>query len=514
MPRYDPHPRNSMPAATATATAAAVAAGTKSRRSHRKSRNGCVECKRRHIRCDEGRPACTNCTIAERTCSFPLPPTPSHVSASSHASAAAPYPTATTAPYPVTNTATSLEVPGHHALPRAPHHSPARSSSSFGSRETDDYFPRPPAAAQASAYPGSASYQQSLPSFNESFADAAPAVRTGSSSGQSTVTTSTAPAPAPPTPAPAHLGSVFTPQHLVLMHHLEAGDVLGRDASAPTLDVAVRRVADCPYLIDQALSLTALHLAHRSAPDTPAAASFAHQAAELQARGLSYFAREAEYLSASSSTAAAAVVGPRFLYAGLLSLHALSDALAYLGPDVDAFLDRFVDGLAAHRGYLYALRFQTDALLRCPEAPAVLGVSTPVRGLSDPPRGGECKGLAGLVESDAVATGAPEAAACRDAASLLQWAFDLVAQTGPGQASWPHAVAMFLVLAPHDLADALRARRPVALVVLAHFAVLMHRARGHWVCADNGGYIVRAVARLLGPRYADAMRWPLEAVER
>ncbi|SPN96556.1 uncharacterized protein DNG_00079 [Cephalotrichum gorgonifer] len=41
------------------------------RRSHKKSRNGCSECKQRHIKCDEKRPACANCTITDRTCTYP-----------------------------------------------------------------------------------------------------------------------------------------------------------------------------------------------------------------------------------------------------------------------------------------------------------------------------------------------------------------------------------------------------------------------------------------------------------
>ena len=45
----------------------------KNRRSHKKSRNGCTECKRRHIRCDERRPACANCAVADLPCSFPKP---------------------------------------------------------------------------------------------------------------------------------------------------------------------------------------------------------------------------------------------------------------------------------------------------------------------------------------------------------------------------------------------------------------------------------------------------------
>ncbi|KAE8370393.1 hypothetical protein BDV27DRAFT_170078 [Aspergillus caelatus] len=40
------------------------------RRAHTKSRNGCVQCKRRHIKCDEKRPKCTNCTFSHRQCVF------------------------------------------------------------------------------------------------------------------------------------------------------------------------------------------------------------------------------------------------------------------------------------------------------------------------------------------------------------------------------------------------------------------------------------------------------------
>ncbi|RDH30291.1 hypothetical protein BDQ94DRAFT_181607 [Aspergillus welwitschiae] len=40
------------------------------RRKHKKSRLGCIECKRRRIKCDEQRPVCSQCTISERTCEF------------------------------------------------------------------------------------------------------------------------------------------------------------------------------------------------------------------------------------------------------------------------------------------------------------------------------------------------------------------------------------------------------------------------------------------------------------
>ncbi|KAF5489502.1 Sterol uptake control protein 2 [Colletotrichum siamense] len=37
---------------------------------HRKSRFGCKECKQRHVKCDESRPSCVNCSTALRRCSY------------------------------------------------------------------------------------------------------------------------------------------------------------------------------------------------------------------------------------------------------------------------------------------------------------------------------------------------------------------------------------------------------------------------------------------------------------
>ncbi|KAK4166403.1 acyl-CoA N-acyltransferase [Cladorrhinum sp. PSN259] len=40
------------------------------RRRHKKSRKGCLECKKRHIKCDETRPRCINCATVERECQY------------------------------------------------------------------------------------------------------------------------------------------------------------------------------------------------------------------------------------------------------------------------------------------------------------------------------------------------------------------------------------------------------------------------------------------------------------
>ncbi|RMZ89046.1 hypothetical protein DV736_g3722, partial [Chaetothyriales sp. CBS 134916] len=47
---------------------------SKSRKIHTKSRNGCLECKRRHIRCDETHPKCDRCVFSNRDCEYATPP--------------------------------------------------------------------------------------------------------------------------------------------------------------------------------------------------------------------------------------------------------------------------------------------------------------------------------------------------------------------------------------------------------------------------------------------------------
>ncbi|DAA74738.1 TPA_exp: putative C6 transcription factor [Trichophyton benhamiae CBS 112371] len=48
------------------------ASGFHARRSHRKSRAGCLVCKRRKVKCDEARPGCRNCSNYGVACSYPV----------------------------------------------------------------------------------------------------------------------------------------------------------------------------------------------------------------------------------------------------------------------------------------------------------------------------------------------------------------------------------------------------------------------------------------------------------
>ncbi|KAK2760697.1 hypothetical protein FQN54_001932 [Arachnomyces sp. PD_36] len=50
--------------------------GGKTRRRHLKSRNGCFECKRRRVKCDEMKPSCLRCVLSLDKCFYPSPQRP------------------------------------------------------------------------------------------------------------------------------------------------------------------------------------------------------------------------------------------------------------------------------------------------------------------------------------------------------------------------------------------------------------------------------------------------------
>ena len=95
---------------------------------------------------------------------------------------------------------------------------------------------------------------------------------------------------------------------------------------------------------------------------------------------------------------------------------------------------------------------------------------------------------------------------------MLQWAFDLSVRLPSPDV--PHAISGWHVVLPSEFADVLRDRRPEALVILAYYGVLLHRARRYWICGGNGAVLVRAIARQLGPEWGPVMRWPIDVIDR
>ncbi|CAP99523.1 hypothetical protein E8E15_007828 [Penicillium rubens] len=64
---------------------------------------------------------------------------------------------------------------------------------------------------------------------------------------------------------------------------------------------------------------------------------------------------------------------------------------------------------------------------------------------------------------------------------------------------------------PAEFLELLEARRPFALVVLAHYAVILHHLRDSWWMGDWGNMILQEIGEILDPEWQDLINWPIDA---
>ncbi|OHF00662.1 hypothetical protein CORC01_03979 [Colletotrichum orchidophilum] len=267
-------------------TSAAV--DVKLRRAHRKSRNGCKECKRRHVKCDETRPGCVNCATAERHCSY-LDSLPASARSKAGAGAGGTGPVA------------------KRALVPSSGHSPASSGSNGNSAATTTAATSPSVTAVVNDF----------------------VMRTDDDNDHNIAS--------PPN------GQFFTLEHMRLLHHLETSSNTFMPAEQfikPIVDMNLAAALNAPYLMDVLLGFAAQHLAELN----PArAAVYNHQATQLQTRALALFNDAKEDIDDDTCI-------PMFLFASTLGASVLCDILRRYRADLNGFLDQFAWYLRLHRG--------------------------------------------------------------------------------------------------------------------------------------------------------------------
>ncbi|KAK1621743.1 hypothetical protein BDP81DRAFT_336034 [Colletotrichum phormii] len=421
------------------------------RRSHKKSRNGCAECKRRHIRCDERQPSCANCEVAERACFFPppkcaqLPSQPLHQQDN--------YSEVTHAP----------DQPSY-CLPSRQVDVPAVVGLDINSHQT-----------LSGASPMLLSGIHAPPSLD---CHAALAILG-----------------TPNVPSEA----IYTPQHMIPLHHASSvPNFTGPARSA--VDIAVRRAVDSPYLLDEVLAFTAFHMIHLY---PGSAAHLRHLATELQNRALSSFTRLTETVPKDDKATAV----PRFLFSAILGRHVLADTLAHYRSDFKSFIDRLVECFNLNRGVTSVTPPARNYLQNTEISPFLNIILEAAKKMG--PTGDECGPLRRLLDDSDFSEAS--IGACREVIELLQWCFDICRVLD--EEDFSQAASTFSVKVPVGFVDMLRKHRPEALIILAHYGVLLHHCRGFWPFADAGAFIIRAIARHLGSYWQDALAWPLDVLE-
>ncbi|KAK9859283.1 hypothetical protein MYU51_016473 [Penicillium brevicompactum] len=380
------------------------------RRTHKKSRNGCIECKRRHMKCDEKRPICSNCVSSQRHCEFAEPY--SFVEGSRSASREA-----------TTASPSTVSTPG--ALPPRSVPEPVISPEDAAVNMLHVEFVHNLCSERMNI-------------FNS--VDAAPA-------------------------------TVSFPD--ILHHGLNA-----------------------PYLMNELLSLSALHL---SIVKPEKQKFYQHHSTQLQNYALSSFNALSSHITDENTI-------PIFLFAGSLGLHKLCETLVFRDDNFENFLDRFVQYVILHYGVRTVAGQGRWHLLQQSSLKPILELGERIPAL-DSTLGPVCQGLLdrirGLDLDDSIFK------VYTQAVQAVQSMMTLVEERAPGKHSLD-VLAAWSVLLPREYIDLLAERRCEALVIFAYYGALVDTHNHLWIFGDGGEYVVTSISQYLGAQWEEWLQWPLQ----
>ena len=467
----------------------------RTRRSHKKSRNGCSECKKRHIRCDERQPLCTNCEVAERSCSFPPPKAGNQDTRQGQRDRA-------TQMQRIGETVVSLHGFEIGNSSDASNIYVTDAEGAHMSRAAFSQHRNHSNLEPTSEQPSHHSFlgQDSIPSIT----------RLGTNTDQTPPLASTLQLGHVQTPPVNYLNgflsipdavpkAVFIPQHMILLRQADAvPNFTGSHGSV--VDIAIRYAIDSTYLLDEVLAFTAFHMAHLY---PQSAAQYRNLATELQTRALASFTHLTETVPIDDKETAV----PRFLFSAILGRHVLSDTLVSFCSDMHLLVDRFVECFKLTSGIRSVVPPARDYLQNSEIQPflqVILKAQSRIT-LS----GNECDPLNRLMDdSDLNETSAE---ACRQTIKLLQLSFDMCKFLD--EVDYPQSASSFSVGIYAGFIDVLRKHRPEALIILAYYGVLLHRCRSFWAFHDAGAAIIRTIAGHVGSYWQEALAWPLRELE-
>ncbi|OAA55960.1 Zn(2)-C6 fungal-type DNA-binding domain protein [Niveomyces insectorum RCEF 264] len=472
------------------------------RRGHRKSRNGCLECKRRHMKCDETRPQCANCTTVRRVCQYADPQGPSFRPPGQAPSSASTSPAGTASPASSPRyTAGSLVVAAAAAAAAGTPSSVATSSRGGDDRST-------PGASAADAL--SVAYLCSQDTdADESHGPLPEDGRSGGGGGGSSSSRrrrdSSSGADATSSSTTVNIA------HAELAFHFSLAIVVP-DLDANLVAMGTKVVVDAslraPYLLYECLAISARYL---SVLRPAQHAFYYHQAVQLQTQAIAMYKATDVFDDAASASASV----PSILFSSLLNCHSLVDVFANRDGGFGAFLDRYMQTVQLQRGIRAVSQTAWPQLLASELRP-ILDWSMPET-LTAVGAGPEfhdhryhCDELRQLVALTPTLNPVSKEA-CRTAIHYLQLGYDCLAQPVPGKYA-NRMLSIWGIFLPDEFCTLLRARQPEAVAIMAWYAVLLHEERNSWRVGDVGVFILQNVSEFLGPQWAHWLEWPTRRI--
>ena len=280
--------------------------------------------------------------------------------------------------------------------------------------------------------------------------------------------------------------------HLITDRNLfSLGDTV-KDYKA-TLDICIKKSVQAPYLLHQMLAFSARHLAVLH-PDHET--HYLEQAMSLQTRAVSLFNATRREVDSSNCV-------PILLFSINLGHHLLADALAYRGSDgLYGFLEYYTYCVDLNRG-IYNVAASAWPLLVESEIEPVLSWSR--KESAKEPTGTECAPISKLVD-DTTTLDEKEKGVCRSAIKYLQVGFDAMSSKEEGARY--RMIFQWTMLASPEFNSLLSEGKPEALILLSHYALLLHYGRRLWQVDDAGEYLIGAIRDYLGPEWHFWLEYP------
>ncbi len=423
------------------------------RRSHRKSRHGCKECKQRHAKCDESRPVCGSCASAKRHCSYlnagpMLPPLP---------------------------------------LPS----------------------PSPTLSSQQSLSVGPSPVSQRSPSAQLTLLD--------SITSQSPTGPDIELQHCPSHYASEHCYSTLHLELLHhLEHGFSQAMGLDQPDLSKTLEMAVQEAFTTPFLMDELLAVSAAHRSTLTDQISQPKSVYCTEATHLQTRALARYSASAAHKGPSLAVFLfSTFLGLHVLFDTFSQLDtgAGHNLAAFLDRLVQCLgIHRGIAAVAGHSwpAIMAELRARLGPDAELFNANLNPGVTPGTECADLLTRLADENGDSELSKTSREAC--HEAVAALQRAFDAQRVAEGRGRQVPEYQQFI-GVQEWLVRVSGDYINLLARRQPEALVILAYYSVMLHRVRGHWIVQDVGKSLVRSISSHLGGYWAAWLEWPNHMVD-
>jgi hypothetical protein len=277
---------------------------------------------------------------------------------------------------------------------------------------------------------------------------------------------------------------------------LEEGVRVDRESFRAMMPAAL----SAPYVMYQMFALSAFHLSHIR---TARVKHYREEATVLQTEALSLFNNSLAEIAAENRA-------PMLIFSSFLGLHALAEAVTASEMDAGGFLDRFVTYLTLPRG-VRAVTRESWQLLSQSNISSMLNRAERMLHAAYLQSQEQAIFVADQLHSllnDADMSPGSEQT-CPEAVERLQLVYQSVLSIGKTPlVKAPGLIWTWPILLSGDFTYLLMERRPEALIVLCHYAVLLHRRRRIWLVRNAGQMLVVEITRSLGTYWKDWLDWP------